>query len=99
MVVETRGQKVLVRAAQNNFSERRKAFLIRQLAAEGYIPDRYEAFTEGDPITGLTWVIDRSLMVVGPVAIRRTGKFMRRLIAGGCLALVLEILLAFLSAQ
>ncbi len=89
---------MLVRAAQGNFSERRKAFLIRQLAAEGYIPDQFETFTEEAPVGGLTWTIDRSLLVIGPAATRRTRRFMQRLIAGGCLVLVLEIVLVFLMA-
>ena len=99
VAVETQGETVLIRAAQNNFSERRKAFLIRQLAAEGYIPDRYETFTEEVPVVGLTWVIDRSLMIIGPEAINRTRRFMQRLIAGGCVALVVEVMLTFLFGQ
>ncbi len=91
VVIENQRKTVLVRAAHNNFSERRKAFLIRQLAAEGYIPDRYEYFTEEEPIAGVTWVIDRSLMFIGPEATRRTRRFMHRLIGTGCLALVLEM--------
>ena len=99
VIVETQKENVLIRAAQNNFSGRRKAFLIRQLAAEGYIPDRFELYTEDEPMVGLKWVIDRSLMIIGPAAIGRTHKFMQRLIVGSCLALVLEIVLVILSAQ
>ena len=96
VVVEQHGDSVVVRAAHDNFSERRKAFLIRQLAAEGYIPDRYESFTEDAPVSGLIWVLDRSLLIIGPEATRRTRRFMWRLIAAGCLLLVLEVALAFL---
>ena len=99
IVIEHSGEKVLVRAAQANFSERRKAFLIRQLAAEGYLPDRFERFTEEEPVAGVTWVIDHSLLVLGPAAIGRTRRFMQRLIAGSCLALLLEVALALLKAR
>ena len=99
IVVEREGRGVLFRAAQDNFSERRKAFLIRQLAAEGYIPDQYEYYCEEVPVSGLTWVIDRSLLVVGPRAKSHTRRFMRRLIAGGWLLLLVEIMLAFLTAS
>ncbi len=99
VVVESLGRTVLIRAAHNNFSERRKAFLIRQLAAEGYIPDCYEMFTEEAPVAGLTWVIDRSLVAMGPAATKRTRRFMHRLIAVSCVALLLEVVLAFLRAQ
>jgi hypothetical protein len=99
IAIESSGGNVLVRAAKNNFSGRRKAFLIRQLAAEGYIPDRFQTFTEDEPVAGLTWVLDRSLLEVGREATLRTGKFMRRMIAGGCVALVLEMLVVWLRAQ
>ena len=95
IVVERKRETALTRAAQDNFSPRRKAFLIRQLAAEGYIPDQYEHFTEHAPLPGLTWVIDRSLLFVGPAAKRRTRRIMRRVIAGGCLLWLVEMALAF----
>ena len=95
VVIERDGESVLIRAAQDNFSARRKAFLIRQLAAEGYIPDEYERFTEEAPVEGLTWVIDRSLLFIGAEARKRTGRIMRRVIAGGCLLWLLELTLAF----
>ena len=99
IVVERCRDGVVIRAAQNNFSERRKAFLIRQLAAEGYIPDPFEQFTEAAPIPGLTWIVDRSLMVVGWEATNRTRRFMQRLIAGACLLLLCEVALAFLGGK
>ncbi|MGH7970507.1 MAG: hypothetical protein ACREIC_17415 [Limisphaerales bacterium] len=99
VVVENQGETVLIRAAQNNFSQRRKAFLIRQLAAEGYIADRYQGFSEQAPISGLTWVIDKSLLVLRPAATRRTRRVVVRLIAGGCVALVLELIVLFLTAN
>jgi len=95
IVIERGRGTALIRAAQDNFSPRRKAFLIRQLAAKGYIPDQYEGFTEDAPVGGLTWVIDRSLMFVGAEATKRTRRIMRRVIAGGCLLWLLEITLAF----
>jgi hypothetical protein len=95
IVVERETETVLIRAAQDNFSPRRKAFLIRQLAAEGYIPDRFEGFTEDAPVGGLIWVIDRSLMFVGAEATKRTRRIMQRVIAGGCLLWLLELTLAF----
>ena len=57
--VENNSDGVLIRASRDNFSERRKAALIRWLAAEGYIPDRYEWFAEmeGRGLGGLRWVI------------------------------------------
>ena len=95
IVIERGRETALIRAAQDNFSERRKAFLIRQLAAEGYIQDRFAGFTESAPVEGLTWVVDRSLMFVGAAATKRTRRIMQRVIAGGCLLWLLEIAVAF----
>lgn len=97
-MIENQGDHVLFRAAYNNFSERRKAFLIRQLAAEGYIPDCFEDFTEQTHSPGLVWVVDSSLLFMGPEARRSSSRFMRRLVLGGCLLWVVELALLLLNA-
>jgi hypothetical protein len=91
IVVENHEDRVLFRAAYNSFSERRKAFLVRQLAAEGYIPDCFEHYTEEVSDPGLVWVLDRSLLYVAPAARRRCSRFMARLVVGGCLLWALEV--------
>jgi hypothetical protein len=91
--VENTKDLVVIRAAYNNFTPRRKAFLIRQLAAEGYIPDRFELVTEGEEHQGLLWVIDRSLLVIGAEAKRRSSRFMGRLLLGSCLLWLMEMAL------
>jgi len=59
--VENRPNKVVVRAARSNISDRRKAFFIRHLAAEGFIPDAYQRFSElrADSSLPVQWLIDR----------------------------------------
>ena len=99
IVIEHHGGRVLFRAAHDNFSERRKAFLIRQLAAEGYIPDQYERLTEHEWAPDLLWVVDHSLIRMGPDATRRVSRFMQRLIMGGCLLWCLEVLLVLFLAR
>jgi hypothetical protein len=96
-VVENAEEGVIFRAAYNNFSERRKAFLIRQLAAEGYVPDVFEEYTEYHRPPGLVWVIDRSLLYLAPEAKKRCSRFMRRLVLGGCLLWLLELGLVLLT--
>ena len=93
IAVENNEDLVIIRAAYNNFSPRRKAFLIRQLAAEGYIPDRFEQVSEDEEHPGLLWVIDRSLLVIGPEAKRRLARFMNRLLLGSCLLWLMEMAL------
>lgn len=99
ILVENEPGRVLIRAAYDNFSPRRKSFLVRQLAAEGYIPDEYELFTEVAWNQGVVWVVDRSLITLGPEVRRRSGRFMRRLLIGSCLLLVVEMVVAFLWAR
>ena len=98
IVVENSEHQVLFRAAEDNFSDRRKAFLIRQLAAEGYIPDVFETLTEYSRVPGLTWVIDRSLFILSPEAKRRNHRFMLRLVVGGCVLWLVEVGLVLLTA-
>lgn len=38
--------KVTIRCTKDNLSERRKVFFVRELAAEGFIPDEYQWFSE-----------------------------------------------------
>ena len=97
IVIENEEDRIIFRAAYDNFSERRKAFLIRQLAAEGYIPDAFEEFNERFRAPGLVWVTDRSLLYLGPEAKRRCSRFMRRLVMGGCLLWLVELGLLFFT--
>jgi len=72
ILVENQEDGVLIRAARDNFSERRKALLIRELAAEGFIPDQYQFFTDTDGCSffGVRWIIDTSWIGVPPEVIR-----------------------------
>ena len=99
IVIDSHKNRVIFRAAYNNFSDRRKAFLIRQLAAEGYIPDCYESFSERSWPRSLSWVVDRSLIEIGAEATRRSQRAMQRLILTGYALWVVEIALLFLRAR
>ncbi len=60
IVVENCGDVVLVRAARDNFSERRKRLFIRHLAAEGFIPGRFEKLSAEsvNGVPGLEWIVE-----------------------------------------
>ena len=62
VLVENRDGAVVIRAMRDNFSPREKAFFIRYLAAEGFIPDLYRRYAEPDFewATRVTWVVDRA---------------------------------------
>jgi hypothetical protein len=97
LLVEQNENGVLIRAAWDNFSDRRKAFFIKEIAAEGFIPDRYQWFSNFDEnnYTGIRWVIDRSWVTVQPEAVRKARKFMMwMLVAAGFLWLLLMVGLA-----
>jgi hypothetical protein len=96
VAVENEGGRVIMRAAYGNFSPRRKSFLIRQLAAEGYIPDRFDQCSEFSMPSDLTWVVDRTLLEVGSAAIRRSRRFMGRLLLVSCFVWLAEISLVLL---
>lgn len=50
------GGDVRISLARDNFSERRKSFLIKHLAMEGFIPDRFQFLVNSD-YGGITWQI------------------------------------------
>jgi hypothetical protein len=69
LLVENREDgSVLIRAAINNYSERRKALFIHELASEGFIPDEYQFRTncEDDSYFGARWIIDSSWLIIPP---------------------------------
>ena len=85
--VENCADSVVIRAARNNFSERRKSFFIRHLATEGYIPADY-AWSPADGGSWgsrLQWIVDSSWGRTGPEPARRATPFMIRLMVYGSL--------------
>jgi uncharacterized pyridoxamine 5'-phosphate oxidase family protein len=77
---------VRVRFTKNNLSEKRKVFFIRELAAEGFIPDNYQWFS-GSTIgsASVTWVKDYSWVKVPAAVTRRTNRVMRLLLVASCI--------------
>src|SRR5581483_2600426 len=64
ILVENHPDGVVVHAARANISPRQKSYLIRHLAAEGFIPERYRWVDPSQPESGsgLRWVVDASWM-------------------------------------
>jgi len=62
ILIEHSADGVVIRTTRDNFSEKRKVFFIRRLAAEGFIPDRYEWFSdpEVEGFSGLKWIAPAS---------------------------------------
>jgi hypothetical protein len=66
LLVESSARGVVIRASRNNCSERRKAFFLREISAEGYIPDRRQAPTALQPPRDVEWIIDESWKTPSP---------------------------------
>jgi hypothetical protein len=87
--VENSDGSVIIRAARDNFSERRKEFFIRYLAAEGFIPGDFEKYA-------IIWAIDLGWVEHGPVLVQRTNRFMLRLFISASLLWLALMSIAFL---
>jgi hypothetical protein len=57
--IETQAGGIVIHSARGDFSPREKSLCIRYLAAEGFIPERYEWFADPE-FCGLTWLVDSS---------------------------------------
>jgi hypothetical protein len=78
-------ETVIVRATRNTFSERRKVSFIRELAAEGFIPDGCQWYPLPAGMPRVHWVIDVSWLRLSETAKSRTRRLMLSLIGGGVL--------------
>src|SRR5258708_6563559 len=101
ILVENWPEKTVIRVTRDNFSERRKSFFIRHLAAEGYIPTDYASSPAdgGSGDSGLQWIVDSSWPRTGPEPVRRGTPFMIRLLVYGFLLWLESMALLLLIAR
>ena len=80
--VEESNDTVVIRATRDTFSELRKTWFIRELAAEGFISDAYEWFSRVDQWSSLQVrsLVNYSWLKPDEAAAARTKRFMIRLI-------------------
>jgi hypothetical protein len=78
---------VVIRATRDSFSDRRKSNFIRELAAEGFIPDSYRWLDrDAAPVApGVRWLVDRTWVRLPVAALAETDRMIVRLLAGGFL--------------
>lgn len=85
--VEAAGEAVVICASRDTFSEDRRQRFIRELAAEGFIPDHYRWL--GSPAPGsagrVVWLVDTSGFMPGPARIAHTRRLMLGLFGGSLL--------------
>jgi hypothetical protein len=79
--VENAEGMVIIRTSRDTFSERRKACFVRELAAEGFIPDTYQWFSSSgaDSFLGVRWLVDISWLQLPVAVLAGAHRFMRRL--------------------
>jgi hypothetical protein len=58
LLVENTAHGVIIHASRDNCSERRKSFFLREISAEGYIPDRYQADPASQARQSVEWIVD-----------------------------------------
>jgi hypothetical protein len=87
VLVEDLTGEIVIHASRNTFSDERKARFIRELAAEGFIPDDYRwlprAGMESSP--GIRWLIDTSCFKPDKTFAAGTRRFMVRLLSSAAL--------------
>ena len=70
--------EVVVRCTRESFSRRRREFFIRELAAEGFIPDQFhwELLAEDIGSRGVRWITDCSWVELPKALLARSRRFM-----------------------
>jgi hypothetical protein len=88
---------VVIRATRNTFSDERKACFIRELAAEGFIPEEFHWLppAAGERSRSVRWLVDRSYFMPGPAFTAQTRRFMIRLLGAAALFWMLLMALLF----
>jgi hypothetical protein len=95
VLVENSGDGVVIRAARDNLSERKKAWLIRYLAAEGFISDEFEDFRTNWTGTSITWVVDQSWIRHRIIRLQRVDRFLIQLFVSASVLWLALMIFAF----
>jgi hypothetical protein len=87
VLVEARDDAVVIRATRVTFSERRKEYFIRELAAEGFIPDACRWFSPagGAAAARVRGLVDFSWLKPDEALTAQTRRFVIRLLLSATL--------------
>ncbi len=86
LVESLEDESVVIRFTKDNLTEKRKIHFIRQLSAEGFIPDQYQWYSGSTfGASTVTWVKDFSWVKLPEKLMRRTSRVMKLVIAGSCI--------------
>jgi hypothetical protein len=98
LLVEVAEGDVTIRATRDTFSAQRKAHFVRELVAEGFIPEELKWFPVGEPQSfqrGVCWLVDFSWLGIDEAVVAWTR---RRVVGFLCLATLSTALLVGLAA-
>jgi hypothetical protein len=96
--VEVEGRDITIRATRDTFTERQKDYFVRELAAEGFIPEESRWFRHEGPEPwqhGVRWLVDFAWLEIDEAVTARTRRWMHSIIA---LAFLSSVLLVGLAA-
>ena len=101
VLVEESNDEVVIRASRNTFSELRKIRFVHELAAEGFISDRYRWFSGFGNWSSLPvrWLVNHCWLKPDEAAVARTRRFMIRLLAGATLLWLVMMSVVFISLK
>jgi hypothetical protein len=100
ILVENSEDRVVIRAARDNFSERAKICFIRYLAAEGFISDEFENFAKAGShfTTSITWTVDQRRLKRPLAYLQRVDRFMIQLFVSASVLWLGQMAFAFLHS-
>jgi hypothetical protein len=98
--VEELGGDVTIRATRDTFSLQRKISFIRELAAEGFIPDDFMWLSIADadaPGRGVVWIVDSSWLTLDENDIARARRILNKALAAAFLLFAFEMALVLVG--
>ena len=100
ILVENSEDSVVIRAARDNFSERKKVCFIRYLAAEGFISDEFQGFGKSGSrrTTSISWVVDQDPLKCESAQLKRADRFMIQLFISASALWLALMVFAFLHS-
>lgn len=95
--VETSSSEVVIHSTRATFSPAHKACFIRELAAEGFIPEdcAWSASGSGDYSHSVRWQVDTAWLKPNPLLAAQTCRFVLRLIGFAALFWVAMMIILF----
>jgi hypothetical protein len=98
--VEELGGEVTIRATRDTFSAQRKMSFIRELAAEGFIPDDFMWLSIADadtPGRGVVWLVDSSWLTLDANDIARARRILNKALVCAFVLFAVELTLVLVG--